>query len=133
MPPVSSRLDGSGFDVHLDQPRGLRQAQSGHSAQVRHGSRHAASCLVEHTLAPPAIAAQTRTFRRGLSGKFDGIAQFQKLADLIGIQYLGGLHTYLRSVAARLLICLHFQYHLAVLAVDNSERPPALPVMLQWK
>ena len=131
MPPVSSRLDGSGFDVHLDQPRGLRQAQSGHSARVRHGSRHAASCLVEHTLAPPAIAAQTRTFRRGLSGKFDGIAQFQKLVDLIAIQYLGGLHTYLHSVAsvaARLLIHLHLQYHLAV---DNSERPPALPVMLQ--
>src|SRR5664280_345846 len=96
---------------------------------VRHGSRHAASCLVEHTLAPPAIAAQTRTFRRGLSGKFDGIAQFQKLVDLIAIQYLGGLHTYLHSVAsvaARLLIHLHLQYHLAV---DNSERPPALPVM----
>jgi hypothetical protein len=43
-----------------------------------------------------------------------GVAQFQKLEDLIGIQSLGGLHMYVHSVAARPLTHLHFQYHLAL-------------------
>jgi hypothetical protein len=53
-------------------------------------------------------------FGAALPGKFDGVAQFQKLADLIGIQCLGGLHVYVHSVAARPSFHLHFQYHLAL-------------------
>src|ERR1017187_158132 len=53
-------------------------------------------------------------FGAALPGKFDGVAQFQKLADLIGIQCLGGRHVYVHSVAARPSVHLHFQYHLAL-------------------
>ncbi|MCX6628963.1 MAG: hypothetical protein NTW28_15200 [Candidatus Solibacter sp.] len=112
--PVPSQLDGSGFDVHPDQPRGLRQAQSGHFAQV--GADGAAlllalPCILLHD---QQLLRKRVPFGAALSGKFEGVAQFQKLTDLIGIQCLGVLHMYVHSVAARPSIHLHFQDHLVL-------------------
>ena len=112
--PVPSQLDGSGREVHLDQPRGLRHAQSGHFAQVGADGAALLLALPCVLLRDQQLLRKRVPFGAALPGKFDGVAQFQKLADLIGIQCLGGLHVYVHSVAARPSFHLHFQYHLAL-------------------
>ena len=85
MAPVRAQFDGSGRLVHLDQPRRLRQTQSAHLAQV--GADRATLLLaLSRILLRDKQSLRPRVFfGAALSGKFDAIAQFQKLADLIGI------------------------------------------------